>query len=35
VISGRASTVEELHRILVQIGPDPAHWLPVFQSSQP
>jgi type IV secretion system protein VirB4 len=33
VISGRASTVDELHRILSQTGPDPAHWLPVFQSS--
>jgi type IV secretion system protein VirB4 len=34
VISGRASTVEELHRILPTTGPDPAQWLPVFQSSQ-
>ena len=34
VISGRASTVEELHRILSETGPDPAQWLPVFQSSQ-
>jgi type IV secretion system protein VirB4 len=34
VISGRASTVEELHRILSTTGPDPARWLPVFQSSQ-
>lgn len=33
VISGRASTVDELHRILSQTGPDPAQWLPVFQSS--
>ena len=33
VISGRASTVEELHRILSTSGPDPAEWLPVFQSS--
>jgi type IV secretion system protein VirB4 len=33
VISGRASTVEELHRILPTTGPDPAQWLPIFQSS--
>lgn len=33
VISGRARTVEELHRILSRTGPDPAQWLPVFQSS--
>jgi len=34
VISGRASTVDELHRILPTTGPDPAQWLPVFQSAQ-
>jgi type IV secretion system protein VirB4 len=34
VISGRASTVDELHRILSETGPDPARWLPVFQYSQ-
>jgi type IV secretion system protein VirB4 len=33
VISGRASTVDELHRILSETGPDPARWLPLFQSS--
>ena len=33
VISGRASAIEELHRILSETGPDPAKWLPVFQSS--
>ncbi len=33
VISGRASTVEELHRIMSETGPDPAQWLPLFQSS--
>jgi type IV secretion system protein VirB4 len=33
VISGRASTVDELHQILSTTGPDPAQWLPVFQSS--
>lgn len=32
VISGRASTVEELHRIMSETGPDPARWLPLFQS---
>jgi type IV secretion system protein VirB4 len=30
VISGRASSVEELHRILATTGSDPARWLPVF-----
>jgi type IV secretion system protein VirB4 len=34
VISGRASTVDELYRILSTTGPDPAQWLPVFQSPQ-
>lgn len=33
VISGRASSVEALHRIMTQTGPDPAYWLPVFCSS--
>jgi type IV secretion system protein VirB4 len=33
VISGRASTVDELHRILSETGSDPARWLPIFQSS--
>jgi type IV secretion system protein VirB4 len=33
VISGRASTVEELHRIMSETGPDSARWLPIFQSS--
>jgi type IV secretion system protein VirB4 len=33
VISGRASTVEELHRIMSETGPDSAQWLPLFQSS--
>jgi type IV secretion system protein VirB4 len=33
VISGRASTVEEMHRIISETGTDPAQWLPVFQSS--
>ena len=35
VISGRANTVEELHRIMAQSGADPAHWLPVFQQINP
>lgn len=34
VISGRASTVDELHRILPTTGPDPAQWLSVFQSTE-
>jgi type IV secretion system protein VirB4 len=33
VISGRASSVAELHRIMTTTGPDPAHWLPVFMAS--
>jgi type IV secretion system protein VirB4 len=31
VISGRASSIEELGRIMRESGPDPARWLPVFQ----
>jgi type IV secretion system protein VirB4 len=34
VISGRASTVEELHRVMAETGPDPARWLPVFTASE-
>jgi type IV secretion system protein VirB4 len=34
VISGRASTVEELHRLITNTGPDPASWLPMFMRSQ-
>jgi type IV secretion system protein VirB4 len=30
VISGRASSVEELHRLMAEFGPDPAQWLPHF-----
>ena len=30
VISGRARTVEELHRLLVRTGDDPRLWLPTF-----
>jgi len=35
VISGRASSVEESHRIMARTGPDPARWLPVFTASEP
>ncbi|MEZ5515623.1 MAG: VirB4 family type IV secretion/conjugal transfer ATPase [Steroidobacteraceae bacterium] len=30
VISGRASTVEELQRLIARTGPDPGQWLPSF-----
>ena len=30
VISGRASTVEEVHRLISEVGPDPERWLPLF-----
>ena len=30
VISGRASQVERLERIMAEHGSDPAKWLPVF-----
>lgn len=30
VISGRASTVEELQRLIARTGPDPRQWLPLF-----
>jgi type IV secretion system protein VirB4 len=33
VISGRASSVEELHRIMSKTGSDPAHWLPEFMAA--
>jgi type IV secretion system protein VirB4 len=33
VISGRASTVAELYRIMARTGPDPALWLPEFTGS--
>ncbi len=32
VISGRASAVEALHRLMREVGSDPAHWLPRFQA---
>jgi type IV secretion system protein VirB4 len=31
VISGRASSVERLHQIIAEVGPDPALWLPRFE----
>jgi type IV secretion system protein VirB4 len=31
VISGRASSVERLHRIMKRVGSDSADWLPIFQ----
>jgi type IV secretion system protein VirB4 len=33
VISGRASSVEALRRIMAEVGPEPERWLPVFLSS--
>jgi type IV secretion system protein VirB4 len=30
IISGRASQVQRMHRIIAQTGPDPSQWLPVF-----
>jgi type IV secretion system protein VirB4 len=33
VISGRASAIEELYRIMNDVGPDPSRWLPVFQAN--
>ncbi|MGH8254611.1 MAG: VirB4 family type IV secretion/conjugal transfer ATPase [Steroidobacteraceae bacterium] len=32
VISGRASELSRLHRILAEVGADPSRWLPVFQA---
>jgi type IV secretion system protein VirB4 len=34
VISGRASSVERLQRIIARMGPDPTDWLGFFQSDQ-
>ena len=33
VISGRASTVERMRRLIEQLGPDPAAWLPAFMQA--
>jgi type IV secretion system protein VirB4 len=35
VLSGRASTVEALHRILDRHGTSPERWLPVFMEEEP
>ena len=32
VISGRARSVERLHTLIEQLGPDPQHWLPTFMT---
>jgi type IV secretion system protein VirB4 len=32
VISGRASEVERLHRLISQVGDDPVRWLPLFHA---
>jgi type IV secretion system protein VirB4 len=34
VISGRASTVEELQRLIARTGPDPRQWLPSFLTTE-
>lgn len=31
VISGRASSVEQLHALMAEVGTDPARWLPEFE----
>ena len=31
VLSGRASTVRLMERLIAEVGPDPAAWLPLFQ----
>jgi type IV secretion system protein VirB4 len=33
VISGRRTSVEQLHRVMSEVGPDPAQWLPVFMAA--
>ncbi|MDB6103301.1 MAG: conjugal transfer protein TrbE [Gammaproteobacteria bacterium] len=30
VLSGRASQVQRMHRIIAKTGPDPSQWLPIF-----
>jgi type IV secretion system protein VirB4 len=32
VISGRAHSVERLHTLIEQLGPEPEHWLPIFMA---
>ncbi len=34
VISGRASTVDEVHRLIAEVGADPTHWLPKFLAQE-
>jgi type IV secretion system protein VirB4 len=34
VISGRASEVARLHRILERVGPEPSRWLPLFMNRE-
>jgi type IV secretion system protein VirB4 len=34
VISGRASEVARLHKILERVGSEPRHWLPLFMESE-
>jgi type IV secretory pathway VirB4 component len=33
VISGRATEVERMHRIMNETGPDPMNWLPQFMAA--
>ena len=33
VISGRAANLEIMQRLIAQVGPDPARWLPLFQAA--
>ena len=33
VISGRASQVERMRRLMAEHGRDPSHWLPAFMST--
>lgn len=33
VISGRRTSVEQLHRVMADVGSDPAAWLPVFMDA--
>ncbi|MBW4053296.1 MAG: hypothetical protein HIU85_17915, partial [Proteobacteria bacterium] len=34
VISGRASTVERMRRLIEEQGPNPAAWLPAFMQTR-
>jgi type IV secretion system protein VirB4 len=35
VISGRAQSVDRLHTLIEQLGPDAQHWLPAFMNKGP